>query len=124
MVIKFRIRLRCIKGGEVWKAGEEMILFNEPFNIDNGIAFWAINRDIWEITHVEQYTGSKGKDDKEIYYKDILRSPHTGKIYWVSYSGGMFYGLCKGDKRGRLHPGNFRTMEVIGNLNEKRLCGS
>lgn len=70
--IKFRIRLKCIKESEMWKIGEEMILINEVFDKQNGVAFWSIDRDIWEITSIEQFTGLTDKNRAKICEGDIV----------------------------------------------------
>jgi len=127
-VIKFRIRLKCIKESGMWKIGEEMILINEVFDKQNGVAFWSIDRDIWEITSIEQFTGLKDKSDKDIYEGDVLNvcNGSINGMEWMNKPYAVRYVLNKGfamcmfcwDKNGNSKMDSTHWCEIIGNIYE------
>ena len=100
------------------------------------IKFRAWNKEtncffIWDLTFafggtgkvwgdVQQYTGLKDKNGKEIYEGDILN--YDGEPTIIEYVDDMFH--CKSTKYKNLTPGNYRLAtlhnrcQIIGNIHE------
>jgi hypothetical protein len=66
--------------------GETMIIFNEVFDANTGIAFYSIEKNKWAVVSYDEYTGLNaldGKKKKELYRGDTInvRSFFAKKIY-------------------------------------------
>ncbi len=72
--IKFRIRLKNKQTGEI------TTLFNPIFDEGIGVAWWQINKDIFELLSADEWTGLRDKNGKERYAGDIIRR-WTGYVF-------------------------------------------
>lgn len=65
--IKVRIRLKNKVTGEL------LTMYNEIFSPLNGIAFFPIMKDTFEVLSADRYTDIKDENDIEIYEGDIVK---------------------------------------------------
>lgn len=75
--MKVRIILKAKKDFGTTKVGETMTLINDVFDLDNGIAFYPIEKDKWEVIGYNLSTGILNKHNEEIFGGDILKGGLT-----------------------------------------------
>ena len=72
MEMKLRIRLKNKKTGEI------VVIHNSVFDASNGIAWFEIDRKLYDLLSYYQYTGLKSSDVggmpvQDLYFGDIIR---------------------------------------------------
>ena len=110
--IKFRIRLKSNYKEEY------CTLYNSVFDQNIGIAFYPIHKEEWDILSVDEYTGLKDKNGKEIYEGDILK--YYDLLFPVVFEYGCFYGDGESDNL-EFDSCDYDKVEVIGNIHENTL---
>lgn len=71
MEIKLRIRLKNKITGEI------LTMYNSVFDAMNGIAWFEIDRKLFELLSFDQYIGINDANNKEIYVNDIIKHPNA-----------------------------------------------
>lgn len=75
--MKVRIILEAKKDFGCTLKGNRMIIINDIFCPNTGIAFFPIDYKQWEVISHNQFTGIKAVDKKEIFNGDYIESePH------------------------------------------------
>lgn len=71
--MKLRIFLEAKKQFGGIEAGETLILYNEIFDLNTGIAFFSIDKKQWDVIEYQMFTGLKDENLKDIYEGDTVR---------------------------------------------------
>lgn len=114
----------------VWSKKQKTYDYKHPYNTlgnfyinQNGCLFSDFGNAVapevkQEDFVVEQYTGLKDKNDKEIYEGDIVQIYKGGATYevaWMDKDGGWF---CFSNNDDHYEPLYHADFEVIGNIHE------
>lgn len=67
-----RIILEAKKQFGTIKQGEQLTIYNDIFNEQNGIAFFPINEVIWKLIACDIWTGRVDCKNQRIYNNDII----------------------------------------------------
>ncbi|MEK6882697.1 MAG: YopX family protein [Nanoarchaeota archaeon] len=73
-MLKVRIVLKAKKDWGSIQTDGILIIHNEVFNLDNGIAFYPIDKKQWDIVACDVFSGVITKNNNELYAGDIIRS--------------------------------------------------
>ncbi len=72
--MKVRVILKAKKDWGSIEVGETMVLYNDIFDLKNGIAFFPIDYKQWDVISYSQYTGIKDYQENEIYCDDYVEA--------------------------------------------------
>lgn len=125
--IKFRAWVKPLKR---YANGIDTILYHKACDVEGG-GIWSVvceewDSEVYECDNivVEQYTGLKDKNGKEIYEGDRIKIEGSDTIYTVEYGRGVWvarFGDESGDNICLFHYVQKDTVlyaEVIGNIHE------
>lgn len=89
---KYKITLKAIKDINGHKAGSIVIIINEIFNRNNGVAFFSIDKE-FEIISQQLFTGLKDINGVDVFEKDAITtkySNHQEVEFYVKKIHGAF----------------------------------
>jgi hypothetical protein len=72
--MKVRIILKAKEDFGSIKKDSNFTIFNDIFDIKNGIAFFPINKDQWEVVSYDKCSEYKDENDKYIFEKDYVEA--------------------------------------------------
>jgi hypothetical protein len=55
--VKIKVELKAKVQFGSMNIGEILVLYNDVFNLDTGIAYYSIDKDTWEVISVHMATG-------------------------------------------------------------------
>lgn len=104
---KYKITLRAKKDFRFHKKGDVVVLINEIFNKDTGVAFFCIDKE-FEVISTQLFTGLKDINQVYIFNKDGIttkfsRQYSLGVEYYVKFIDGTFVLVDDYDKPTEIH---------------------
>lgn len=78
--MKVRITLVYVVDSYEKKKGDTLVIYNDLFNKSNGLAFWEIDRNNFDVLKVELFTGFLDIENREIYVGDNVEVDMHPKI--------------------------------------------
>lgn len=72
--MEYRIKLKAKQDFGMYKQGSICILYNNPFDTKNGVAFFEIDQEIWEFVSADLFSGFVTEEKKpvKIYENDFI----------------------------------------------------
>jgi hypothetical protein len=117
--MRIRIILRAKNDfGKILK-GELLILYNDVFDVMNGIAFYPIDRHQWDIIAYDRCTDVIDLNSKFIYENDIVARPNYKNLQIWFHDGCFLIGIKEhsDDYLGKYFA---EKCAVIGNIHENK----
>lgn len=71
--MRLRINLKAISKGNGYNVGDKLTLFNDVFDRSCGIAFFQLDRDLWEVESYDMLIIPKTTLHEEAYENDTIQ---------------------------------------------------